>query len=893
MSIIENPFLNNKTTFTFFDETEGTNIEINQLNVHKYFSNVYILAKRNNATIPCEFYNMQVNKEIFEQVNSILIIYRVSIAILKNKTHFNSCIMMSDKQLEQYNIFNYELKDKNIIVPIFNIEYKNLLKYLEQYESTNTLQNIYNIKVLNGYFDNFKSDNFICEIIDNLKDSFYWTSKNNCLINMTNKFRDRTFSFQSMRMTDRNIALIVNKIFDKKITCDSKNVDYIKDIDMKSDNETNYQYYKQKSEFEPEIETNFTYSDINQLFSVLNEKQQFFLFANLIVSKKYCALVINNKHVLKIMKQTIKNFAPLFKYLMSYAWIKFYMDENTKKTWTKTSDDFIFDINTASELPSFPFNPHKPKENPYSTVLVSDAELKPSENICGINDYSNLYDSNKICNFDEFRFRMNTFCTGTADNNLFEGFDFNKYKVGITGSLITACIQKFHPLMSRFLTCNNQVEIFNKFFNEYYPNSDIDVMFMAKDNFEFIKNVKVFYDIIVHNICKFNAPYVNHLHIKLVLNKIGYIFVNESFINNNIKFEDSLKVVDKVKYVIENINEDSIKLKFRPYYEQLCVQQYNELLKKYSDIEIIQLKKIYPDIFILDNIDFRIYVNQNTNKFKSTKNNKYSKGPVCQNNTDEINLVFTYKYTIESPYLIHNFELFSIKYDDFFSVVSKFHLPCVRGYYNGSNVYLTPSCISAHMTYMNLDYKYITGSKDPFDIINKNRMRGFGTWLNPNEKKLFVKYSREVPFWNNLYTVNAKATEQQANNSIVGPVLLNHKLFRPRLYNAESYVNNMFVDTINRYNDSVAISLFHDSKGVIECTQDKFKSIEIKGINWNTFVSINKDGYIVPLKKWIINATWDIYTSDYKTPEFKNEKTKICKSTDCDKKYDENMIFTL
>jgi hypothetical protein len=880
MSIIENPFLNNKTTITYFDESEGTNIEINQTNAHKYVSNVYVLVKKNNTFVPCEFYNMQVDKDIFEQVNSALIIYKVNVAILKNKNHFDSCIIMSDKQLKEYNIFNYELTSKNIIVPIFNIEYKNLCKYLEQYESTNTLQNIYNTKVLNEYFniDNTKSNDFICQIINNLKYSLYWTNENNCLINMTSKFKDRTFSFQSMRMTDKNIASIVNKIFDKKITNDAKKADYIKEIDIKTNDKNDYKYHNSESE----TDNSFTHHDINQLFSVLNEKQQFILFANLIVSKKFCALVINNKHILKIMKQTIKTFAPLFKYLMSYAWIRFYIDENTKKTWTKTSDDFIFDIDTASELPDFPFNPHKPKENPYSPILVSDIELNPSENICGINDYSHLYDSNKICNLDEFRFRMNIFCTGNSEYNLFDGFDFNKYKVGITGSLITACIQKFHPLMSRFLNCSTHAERFTKYFNEYYASSDIDVMFMAKDNFEFIKNVKVFYNNIIQNIYKINGDHVNPLHIKLILNKIGYIFVNESFIINNIKFDEDIG--DKVKYVIDNINEDSIKLKFRPYYEQLCTQKYNELIKNYSDTEITQLKETYPDFFTLDNVDFRIYVNQNTNKFKSTKNY------VCQNNTDEINLVFTYKYTIESPYLIHNLELFSIKYDDFFSVVSKFHLPCVRGYYNGSNVYLTPSCISAHMTYMNLDYKYITGSKDPFDIINKNRMRGFGTWLNQNEKKLFVKYSREVPFWNNLYTINQKATEQYAINSIVGTVSLNHKIFRPRLYNMESYTNNIFVDTINRYNDSVATSLFHESSSITECTQRKFKSIEIKGINWDNFVSIDKYGYIVPLKKWIIDATWNIYVSDYKTSELKHGQTYEPKNSI--NKFDENMTFT-
>ena len=89
------------------------------------------------------------------------------------------------------------------------------------------------------------------------------------------------------------------------------------------------------------------------------------------------------------------------------------------------------------------------------------------------------------------------------------------------------------------------------------------------------------------------------------------------------------------------------------------------------------------------------------------------------------------------------------------STVANFHMPCVRAYYNGDNVYMTPSFISAHMTFMNIDYKYFAGSKDPINIINKYRMRGFGCWLNKNELNTCIKYIYEVPFWNNLFNINS------------------------------------------------------------------------------------------------------------------------------------------
>ena len=78
---------------------------------------------------------------------------------------------------------------------------------------------------------NFKANEFVCQIINNLEESEYWTNYYNCLINMSNKFKDRTISFQSIRMTDKNVASIVKKIFDAKTTNDAEKEDYIKEIE--------------------------------------------------------------------------------------------------------------------------------------------------------------------------------------------------------------------------------------------------------------------------------------------------------------------------------------------------------------------------------------------------------------------------------------------------------------------------------------------------------------------------------------------------------------------------------------------------------------------------------------------------------------------------------------
>jgi hypothetical protein len=331
MSYIENPFLNNKTTLFHNEEATGDVVELDQQNIAKYYQHIYIIVKRNNKPINPEFYNWQLSQEVLNEVSSNLIVHKTSVKVLKNKIHWDNIIVMSKEQLLPYNIFNYELEVKNIVVPIFNIEYKNLLIYLEQFDPDNTLQTLYNLKVLNKYFGISDTNYQVCEkianIINSLEESNYWINYYNCLGNMTNTFKKRQFSFQSSRIKDKTIASLLKKINDKKVLPDESKEDYIKEIDIIK-NKSNIIENKGFKLYKISQNCQFTRDDINQLFSTLNHKQKFLLFSNLMVSKKYCHLVVNNYNILNLMSNEIKRFAPLFRYLMSYTWIRFYFEES-------------------------------------------------------------------------------------------------------------------------------------------------------------------------------------------------------------------------------------------------------------------------------------------------------------------------------------------------------------------------------------------------------------------------------------------------------------------------------------------------------------------------------------------------------------------------------------
>jgi hypothetical protein len=214
---------------------------------------------------------------------------------------------------------------------------------------------------------------------------------------------------------------------------------------------------------------------------------------------------------------------------------------------------------------------------------------------------------------------------------------------------------------------------------------------------------------------------------------------------------------------------------------------------------------------------------------------------------DGLGFTDNFKIKISAPQLNHDFELFPIFKDDFMSTVANFHMSCVRAYYNGENVYMTPSCISAHMTFMNIDYKYFAGSKDPIEIINKYRLRGFGCWLNKNELNIYVKYNSEVQFWKNLYNINPNI--KQTYSRCFGPIMINCAFYRPRLHNAH-LINNQKLFPIN-------IGSYYISRAPKILTEDDYyhyrynsKKNMIKLPN-----TINKDtGYIEPLQRSIINS---------------------------------------
>ena len=845
---MNNPFLSNNS-INVYDERINEEVLINICNIAKYFKDIYILCPMNCDNIDMNiFIKKIIDKKLFDDTINKMILYKTNISILKNSVHYGNILYLKQDIINNANKFGYILDEDIIVLPIYNISFLNIQKYIDYINGLTTFNNLYDIVIINNYFgDNInheKNKLKILSMIQNLEESNYWELSNNCLPNITKLFNERTFNFTIIKNKYMNDILekisnspikdnYIEQIFNRKNYVDPSEVI----------NKKGYKLYWKVSNCE------YSNNDINKFFDILDDKQKYYLFCNLCVSKKYCHLVINNEYIINMMTPTIHKYIDLFNYLFGYAWLRFYFEETINRYNVKTTDMYIFDINTASKLPVFHFDHNSPHKNAYTPLLISNKSLAPDVNACGI---INTSITHRICTLDEFKYNMNIFISGSHNINLLENINFKDLKIAITGSIMTACCNFNHPLMNLFSDIN-------RYFNEYYYESDIDVMVRSKDIYEFMDITKQFYEKIMLNCCQYLSA--NPEHVKYNLLRTSYLFVTSDFIKEHICPKNNITY----DVIVQNLELGPIVNLFVPFAKKMHDIECKQKIEGLNEIETLKIMNKYADVFLFEPSSLVIKIKDNASKTTMIKTTNYESEysqeeieMMLNSNIDneKINITIkmidglgfsdNYKVRISAPQLNKDFELFPVFKDDFMSTVANFHMPCVRAYYNGENVYMTPSFITAHLTFMNIDYKYFAGSKDPINIINKYRMRGFGCWLNKKELETYIKYNNEVPFWKNLFNINPN--NKFTYNKCFGPLDITSNIFKPRLYNAQLIIGQKIVPTDNTY-----IMPNYRKLTELEYNVNRFKS---GCVNINNFINCDT-GYIEPLDKNIITITYE------------------------------------
>jgi hypothetical protein len=774
--------------------------ESNNKHVIKSISRLFIILNLNPIPIDVRIYSLEIEESVFNELIKNYILVETSAKLLKKFNFLISIASIGKDVLEKVNLLKYDLDDINMVIFYPHFLYNEFKIYLSIYEKK-TIDDLYNILLINDHIkdkkDNNIQNNYTQFIISLGKDL-----NKICNLSKNYKFMNRNF-FENNNYHDNGyLSFIKNK----------ENVVIFNNIN----------FIKLKKQ-------------INFILSKLNYENKYLLISYLLLSKDYCHGVINNIYLLRKYKFIFNNYIHLFRYIIGFTWSQLYIEEmNKKKNMTK-DDIFIFDIETVGNLLSFPISTNCPEFNPYNCIMINNKSLKT--NIYSLNYYNISYDkftafpinnNNNICNLQQFKAHLNIFATSNPSNNLFQNINFEKEDIAITGSAVCACISNFHPLMSLFHNYVNEVSIKNRYFDEYYANADIDVMIKTTDFFEFINRVKRIYAQIKKNVVTIYKPHALPEHVNLVCEKVVYYFLYE---------EEIIEIIKDSKYnlneIIQNIDTDYVQDIFRSSFEKEYIKYKEEQQGKIIDPEFL---KNNPEYLELDNLPFKI------------RKVKHFKDIVM----DKIRISF--KYKIKSPHLKHNIELFNVTTSDFFGVVQTFHLPCVRAYYNYSNVYMTTSCVSAHLTRMNLDYKYFAGTCHPAEIINKYRMRGFGIYLNIKEQETLYVYSKNNSFWNNLYNL-----DNICKNSFFNALNFNHKLFFPRLYNSDFFDKCYPVDLDKGYDDG-----FMNYKKIILSKNDILEIINTKSVinknNIDILSYINKlticdsTGYMKSPKTWLIET---------------------------------------
>jgi hypothetical protein len=451
-------------------------------------------------------------------------------------------------------------------------------------------------------------------------------------------------------------------------------------------------------------------------------------------------------------------------------------------------------------LPYFHFDILNPKTSPYLPILVADQVLDIDNNCHSVLPlYTKNYNYG-VTNIHNFLQRLCYFFSNTT-HNLLENLDFNG--IGITGSCIACCLPNFNPLCTIF---NN----YSDFVKEYYNNSDLDII-SNLSSFEFIDKAEHIVNILKENIkSKLN---IDNPEIKAIFSKSVFISINEEYIVNILK--STLKQID--------FNNDEIKQHFYDIYLKEKNTFIEENKDKYSQDK-------YKNIYDIININNITIVHKPNIYYQCNENIKYK-------------IYTSYTKTIE---------LFQVKTKDFFSILSTFHLPIVRAYYNGTTVYMTPSCISACMTLYNLDLKYFTSTNDPIEIINKYKLRGFGIFLNKNEKLKLMEYSYNIPLWKNKYNIQNKSQlynilKPHDVKYIFYKMNDNETLYNYNIYN--TIYNNDIINSTNKYP-----LMF--SENWIKYLNSKYKYKNLTDINFINYNAINYKGSIVPFNSTFISIAF-------------------------------------
>jgi len=665
----------------------------------------------------------------------------------------------------------------------------------------------------------------------------FWEDDYNCNITLNGIFIKRRFNYDSYSQK------LLQKAGSNKLVARMQNIkeselNYLNELNRYQDKEC---LFKSGNNYWAGKQSTFTNADTVELYKQIpTEYLKYNFLCNMICSRTHCHLILNNLELLKLAQPLIEKYKVIFKYVIGYGWLTLRQEEISNRNKVKDSDRIIFDIDTACALPLFPFGLDDINQNPYAGILLDNNLMNLRENCVSMDMIKNNY--NKYYGLPDketFKKRLNIFVNGENKGGILDKMDWSKF--AITGSAMTACGMKYNPLIDMFRVNSNgdlTDNDFSTYLFHYYNNSDIDLVCTHTIMFDYLDAVSKLMEALKEEAK--NELVNSNVH-------TGSIILSEEFINQEI---------DELKKYLNNqtINFDWVKRN----YENLSVKQYfyDKFYVPWKQEHLDTVLRTKPEMYetyvyteYLKNVpveDFRLYTLDYDVDADEQKKSDYEKYVYNASNKLICKLVESIRFQIKSKGLNRSWEIFKSRNENIFSTVGKFHMGFVRACWNGSTLLCTPSFISSMMVQMSTDYKYFASVRDPIEIINKYRSRGFGIILNDSERIHMAYYNSIKPEgeenkWCDMYSINIK--NKQSIKNIFGAKKINDQIFKPSKF-FEGMPDDCF--------KSVEHQNFADTKEAFASLYPAETSELYK------YKCINNKGYVNPLNREVVKRAYDI-----------------------------------
>lgn len=817
--------------------------------------------------------------------------------------------------LFNYNEQRYTFQEAEFVVPLFNLKESDARGYLSLYTVSQSIDDLSSIMSTVNLFNSDYSvpiDQNVERMLQNLDSRSFWTLAKNCNFPLFKIFNDRSFAYNGIRLDKIKAEMLVGakdinhliksiektdmaqrqrRVRDRETNgyalpnndvtndddSDTRSNDAMSDRFSKAEFQNLYKVLRNQKDrtfYVNPPNLNVTKRDIADIFDrITNERYRFELFNTLLVSKEYCHLVYNNRRVLERNADLFKKYRAFYSYLLFYPHVTMYLEESVLGTNSTKYHRHVFDLETAGALPTFPFTKNDLRRNPYLSLLLPDDVIDPSTNLVGL---ETPYDHQKhmgLATPEEAMRRFNIFCTGDPNKNLFDIEGVDKSILSVSGSIMPACLQKLSPLFEKCTPADMEdVQRWKTFFNHFYGESDVDLMCKCESvsqlimyGTKFINHICKTFDMDREEIeikpCKKAAIVISKHFFKECLDDVNDAMGTEYTTQELIDLFDQ---IDMSEYT-----EEFEQLLQEYFYTDYCAQ------KSKRNIEWRKSRKA-------NNLEFDKELERSFTTFTPFKEfaikastydlpeSKLQRRDGCiyffvndfRDEDDKVPaeenyLVFKYaeslKFKLNAEKMVRDVEMFMVNDRDPFNTVARFHMPCVRAYYQNGKFYMLPSFITAMHTGINVDYKYFAGSRDPANICQKYLSRGFGMILNAMEKKGILTYSKMVDEYNGMYKI-------ETGDQIFGPKKITHNFFCPGVFKLGTD-REVYVDHNLRYaetNDDVAESYRMESG---YDPKDSNCVINVMKLN-----PVSRTGNVAPYRSWVADAFYD-YMQDVTPPK--------------------------